>query len=346
MSPRLRAFAAGTLAVAAVFFVFRNYYGGNGLLFGDANFMWSPSLLHAELAQLLHVWRPAASGGMPAAIANESQSYILLQALFSPLGIPLSTVLVFPFLLCIGAFSFYFFARTLGASRFGAFAGAAFFVANPWTIDQVLAGHVAILGAVSVSPLIFFAFLRLRQGATAYGFLLLAICAVELALDPRTSIFVFTGLVIAGMAGFLRLRNSNAPLARAVLVFAIAAPFYAALCNGAWTMLYALSPYANLVPFFYPPVEDLSVFSWYSDFWHSLVLSAYFIHFSWTVADRFGPFSFVPWYASIVGLLLIPLWAAAKRRLSFALGAIAIVLGIVLSMGTRAVPAWAVYGLY
>jgi hypothetical protein len=100
------------------------------------------------------------------------------------------------------------------------------------------------------------------------------------------------------------------------------------------------------VPFFYPPVEDLSVFSWYSDFWHSLVLSAYFIHFSWSVADTFGPLSFVPWYASIVGLLVIPLWAAAKRRLSFALGSIAIVLGIVLSMGTRAVPAGAVYALY
>src|SRR5437588_12334045 len=102
MSPRLRTLVAGVLAVAVILFVFRNYYGGNGLLFGDANFMWSPSLLHAELTQLLHVWRPAASGGMSAAIANESQSYIVLQALFSPLGIPLSTVLVFPFLVCIG----------------------------------------------------------------------------------------------------------------------------------------------------------------------------------------------------------------------------------------------------
>ncbi len=346
MSSRLRALVAGALAVAVILFVFRNYYGSNGLLFGDANFMWSPSLLHAELAQLFHVWRAAASGGTSGAIANESQSYIVFQALFAPLGIPLSTVLVFPFFLCIGAFSFYFFARALGASRFGALAGAAFFIANPWTCDQLLAGHVAILGAVCLSPLTLYAFLRLRQGETAFGFLLFALCAVELTLDPRTSIFVFGAIVIAGVSSFLRMRSGDGARARTVLVLAIAAPLYAVACNGAWTMLYALSPYANLVPFFYPPVEDLSVFSWFSDFWHSLVLSAYFIHFSWTVADAWGPLSFIPWYASVVGLLLIPFWAAAKRRLSFALGSSAIVLGIVLSMGTRAVPSGLVYALY
>jgi hypothetical protein len=346
MSSRLRTLVAGVLAAAIILFVFRNYYGGNGLLFGDANFMWSPSLLHAELAQLLHVWRPAASGGMPAAIANESQSYLVFQALFAPLGIPLSTVLVFPFFLCIGAFSFYLFARTLGANRLGSLAGAAFFIANPWTCDQMLAGHVSILGAVCISPLIFFAFLRLRLGETAFGFLLFALCAVELALDPRTSIFVFGAILIAGVSAFWQLRRGERARARTVLCFAVLAPFYAVACNGAWTMLYAFSPYSNLVPFFYPPVEDLSVFSWFSDFWHSLVLSAYFIHFSWAVADTFGPFSFIPWYASIVLLLVVPLWVAAKRRLSFALGACAIVLGIVFSMGTRAVPSWAVYALY
>lgn len=328
MTGRLRVLGASILTVAAILFLFRNYYGGNGLLFGDANFMWSPSLLHAELAQFLHVWRPAASGGTSGAIANESQLFILFQALFSPLGIPLSTVLVFPFLLCIGAFSFYAFARGLGANRLGSFAAAAFFIANPWTCDQMLAGHVSILAAVCFSPLVFWTFLQLRLGRAGFGFLLLAACAVELALDPRTSIFVFSGVVIAGIAS----------RARRVLWFSLAAPFFAVACNGAWTLLYALSPYANLVPFFYPPVEDFSVFSWFSDFWHSLVLSAYFIHFSWTVADRFGPWSFAPWYASLVGVLLIPLWAAAKLRLSYWLGACAIVIGIIFTMGTHALP--------
>src|SRR5690348_13929190 len=160
MTSRLRSIIAGILAIGVILFLFRNYYGGNGLLFEDANFLWSPSLLHAELAQLLHVWRPAASGGTTGAIANASQNYVLLQAMFSPFGIPLSTVLVFPFLLCVGAFSFYLFARSLGAGAFGAVAGAVFFLANPWTLDQMLAGHVAILAAVCVSPLAFLAFVR------------------------------------------------------------------------------------------------------------------------------------------------------------------------------------------
>jgi hypothetical protein len=336
MSPRLRTLIGGVLAVAVILFVFRNYYGGNGLLFGDANFMWSPSLLHAELVQFLHVWRPAASGGTSGAIANESQNYVLFQALFAPLGIPLSTVLVFPFFLAIGAFSFYLFARTLNANRLGSLAGAAFFIANPWTCDQMLAGHVAILGAVCLSPLIFFAFLRLRQGEAAFGFLLFALCAVELALDPRTSIFVFAGILIAGILA----------RSRSVLIFAVLAPLYAVVCNGAWTILYALNPYANLVPFFYPPVEDLSVFSWYSDFWHSLVMSAYFIHFSWTGADVWGAFTFVPWYAAVVLALVVPLLAASKRRLSYVLALPAIVLGVILSMGTRALPAAPVYWAY
>ena len=327
-------------------FLFRNYYGGNGLLFGDANFMWARSLLHSELSQFLHVWRPAASGGTSSAIANESQIFILFQALFSPLGIPLSTVLVFPFFLCIGAFSFYAFARALNADRLGGSAGAAFFVANPWTIDQMLAGHVAILGGVCLSPLVFFAFLRLRRGEPAFGFLLFALCAIELALDPRTSIFVFAGILIAGVAAFLRLRSADIARARSVLLFAVLAPIFAVVCNGAWTLLYALGPYPNLVPFFYPPVEDLSVFSWYSDFWHSLVLSAYFIHFSWTSADVFGPFTFAPWYAAMVGALLIPLLAAPKRRVSYVLALIAIPLGVILSMGTQAVPAAPLYWLY
>lgn len=346
MTGRLRVFGASFLTVAAILFLFRNYYGGNGLLFGDANFMWSPSLLHAELVQFLHVWRPAASGGTSGAIANESQIYILFQALFAPLGIPLSTVLVFPFLLCIGAFTFYAFARSLGANRLGSFAAAAFFIANPWTCDQMLAGHVSILAAVCFSPFVFWTFVQLRQGRAGFGFLLLAAGAVELALDPRMSIFVFAGLIVAGLAAFLRLRSADAARGRVTLAFSVLAPFFAAACNGSWTLLYALSPYANLVPFYYPPVEDFSVFSWFSDFWHSLVLSAYFIHYSWTVADTFGPWSFAPWYASVVGLLLIPLWAAAKRRLSFFLGACAIVLGIVFTMGTHALPAAVGYFVY
>lgn len=336
MTGRLRVIGASILTVAVILFVFRNYYVGNGLLFGDANFMWSPSLLHAELAQFLHVWRPAAAGGTSGAIANESQLFVLLQALFSPLGIPLSTVLVFPFLLCIGAFAFYAFARALGANRLGSFAAAAFFVANPWTCDQMLAGHVSILAAVCFSPAIFWTFLQLRLGKAGFGFLLLAACAVELALDPRTSIFVFAGIVIAGLAA----------RSRRVLAFSIAAPIFAVICNGSWTLLYALSPYANLVPFFYPPVEDFSVFSWFSDFWHSLVLSAYFIHFSWTVADTFGPWSFAPWYASLVGLLLIPLAVAAKRRLSYVLAFCAIVLGIFFTMGAHAMPPAAGYAIF
>lgn len=340
MSIRPRSFIAGILTVAAILFVFRYYYGGNGLLFGDANFMWSGSLLRAELAQFLHVWRPAASGGTPSAIANESQNFILLQALFAPFGIPLSTVLVFPFLLAVGVFSFYAFARALGADRLGSVAGTAFFAGNPWIWDQILAGHVSILAAVCVSPLIFYALLRVREGSAAFGFLLLALCAAELALDPRMSIFVFAGLAIAGISFYARSRNLQP------LVFTLSAPIFAFVCNGSWTMLYTLGSNTNLVPFFYPPVEDITVFSWYADFWHAAVLSAYFIHFTWTQADVLGPWTFAPWYAAMIGILLVPLAAAPKRRLSFLLALPAIVLGIALSMGTRALPPAVLYWVY
>jgi hypothetical protein len=346
MSIRLRSLIAGILAVAAILFVFRSYYGGNGLLFGDANFMWSGSLLRAELAQFLHVWRPAASGGTPSAIANESQNFILLQALFAPFGIPLSTVLVFPFLIAVGAFSFYSFARMLAGDRLGSVAGAAFFAGNPWIWDQILAGHVSILAAVCISPLLFYALLKVREGRAAFGFLLFALCAIELALDPRMSIFVFAGVVIAGISFFMRSRRTEPRQARNILAFALGAPVFAFVCNGPWTMLYALGANTNLVPFFYPPVEDLTVFSWYADFWHAVVLSAYFIHFSWTQADILGAWTFAPWYTAMIGLLLVPLVAASKRRLSFLLALPAIVLGIGLSMGTRALPPSVLYWVY
>lgn len=345
-SRRWRALVLVLCTAAVALFVFRAYYGGPGLLFGDANFLWARSLITAELHQYLHVWRPAESGGMTGAIANASQDYLLVQTMFSLFGVAVSGVLVFPFLLTVAFLAFYGLARIIGADRFAAVCSALFFAGNPWIWDQLLAGHVAIVAAVSFSPLVFYALTRLYAGRTAFGFLLFALTAVELALDPRISLFVFAGLAIAGIAGFvLHYRAGARTAAFTFLAFALAAPVFAFVCNGSWTILYAFVKNANLVPFFYPPVEDAISYSAFSDLWHTLALSGYFIHFSWSRASQAGS-TFMVWYACALVVLLLPLYAVRKRRLVVWLAIPALVAGLVLSMGAQGLPLPLLYGMY
>lgn len=339
--------ALGIVAVLIALFIFRDYFGVNGLLFGDANFLWTPSLLHAELQQFVHVWRPAQTGGMSGAIADASQDYLLFQALLSPFGTALSQVLVFPLLLLCGFFTFYRFARELRADRMGAALAALFFVGNPWIWDQILTGHIAITAAVCASPIVFYALTKLYRGNVAFGFLLLAAAALELALDPRISLFVFGGLALAAVGGFLRLRGRGGMRSGLIFAaFALAAPVFAALCNGSWTLLYAFVRNANLVPFFYPPVEDTISYSAFSDLGHTLALSGYFIHFSWTRAESYGGTVLGIWYVASVLVLVAAVFTAPRRRAAVRLGLLAVAIGLLLSMGSHGLPLWVLYWLY
>src|SRR4029077_11019474 len=113
------------LTIATVLFLFRNYLLGGQLLYGDANFLWERGLLNTDLLAMLNVWRIQA-GGFSGAIADESQVFLIAQAIFAPLGVPLSTVLVLAAIIAGAFLAFWSLARLLGASDVAAIAAAAF----------------------------------------------------------------------------------------------------------------------------------------------------------------------------------------------------------------------------
>ncbi len=325
-----------TLTIVAALLIFRNYLLAGMLLYGDANFLWSSSQLHAELVQLLNIWRNQA-GGISGPVTNATQSFVLLQAFFSPLGIPLSTVLVPAAMVAASFLAFRKLAYALDATGWAAAIAAAFYAGNPWFWDQLLAGHVAICAAVALAPLVLATLVGVYRAKPGSGWLLLALCALELLADSRIALFVFAAVFVAALVGGLRLRNMHRQHAPSFVAFSLLAPLLAVVANAWWTGMYAFARGADPVPSFYPPVEGVTVYSGSADFAHALVLSGYFIHFEWQRMQQLGWPVFALWYAAIVFLLVVPA-VLAHPRTSRWIAAATLPLAFVASMGSYALP--------
>lgn len=331
-------------AIVVSLLLFRAYLFAGEPLYGDANFLWSRSLLHAELWQMLNIWRNS-SGGVSGAVMNASQSFILLQAILSPFGVPLSTVLVWPVLIASAFLAFRRFAYTLGATGWAAILAAAFYAGNPWLWDQLLAGHVAICAATALAPVVLSTAVRLYRGDAGAGWLLPALSALQLLADPRIALFVYAMLFIGGIVGMLRLRTEWRNRALRFAVFSLTAPFAGVVANAWWTGMYAFTKSGNPVPSFYPPVEGIVTYSAFADFPHALALSGYFIHFDWQRMQQFGMPTFVLWYAAMLFLLLVPALLAKPRVARWAATA-GVVVGVFMSMGSHAMPLAILYWMY
>lgn len=322
-------------SIAAALFIFRSYLFAGTLLFGDANFLWSAGQLHAELTALVNVWRTQA-GGFSGAVTNATQSFILLQAIFSPLGIPLSTVLVWPALIAAAFLAMRKLAYALGARGWAAVIAAAFYAGNPWLWDQLLAGHAAICAATALAPVVFATLLNAYRARSGSGWLLLALCGLELLADTRIALFVYVIVAAGTIVGFVRLRSQREPHAVPFLFFGLAAPFAGVAANAWWTAIYAFAKTGDPVPAFYPPIEDITTYSGGADLAHVLVLSGYFLQFQWQRALQFGWPFFTFWYAAVVFMLVTPA-LLAKQRIVRWIATAAIPVALLASMGSHGI---------
>ena len=332
------------LAIATALLLFRNYLFGGQLLYGDANFLWERGLLRTELLSMLNAWRIQA-GGFSGAIADESQgAMVIAQALFSPLGIPLSTILVLPAIVAGAFIAFWRLARLLGANEFAAIVAAAFYAGNAWLWDQLVTGHIAICIATAIAPVIFATAIRLYRGERGAGWLLLGLCAIELWVDPRTSFFVYAILFVGGVVGAVHLSRKRQPWL-GFLSFSLLGPILGIAANGWWTAIFAFVKSGNIVPPFYPPLEGEAVYGAFADLPHALVLSGYFLQFEWHRMWQLGAPLFGIWYLSMLFLLLVPA-VLAKDRLLRTCAVVALVAGIVMSLGTHGLPLALLYWMY
>jgi hypothetical protein len=345
---------AGTAALVCFFlFVFRNYYGPDGLLFEDANYSWTRELLNAALLQFFHAWNPHFGGGMSSIIMNSTSfAPLLLQTSVSFLGVPLSTVLVYPAVMILGFCGAYVLLRELGADRAGAALLALFYVGNPWYLDRTMFGHLAILFAAGVVPWLFWAMRRQRSAAHAYGLLTLALAALELLADVRIAYFAFVGLylVVAVQLAGAAVRGGRKGFLSAARLpsvwYPALAPFVALAVNAWWTLPFVL--YANLNPIhsFYPPLEEVTDFSSHGDLFRDFALSGTWVRYSWTTMAGLGTVAFALWYAAFAVLAATALVAPGASPERRALVAVSIVAGLVLSTGTTYFPVETVYWFY
>jgi len=331
------------LTIATVLFLFRNYLFGGQLLYGDANFLWERGLLHTDLLAMLNVWRIQA-GGFSGAIADESQVFLIAQAIFAPLGIPLSTVLVLAAIIAGAFLAFWSLARLLGASELAAIAAAAFYAGNAWLWDQLVTGHIAICIATAIAPAIFATAVRLYRRARGAVWLLLALCALELWIDPRTSFFVYAILFAGGIVGAIHLSRKRQPWL-AFMSFSLLGPILGVIANGWWTVIFAFVKSGNLVPPFYPPLEGEATYGAFADLPHTLVLSGYFLQFEWQRMWQLGAPLFGLWYLAMLFLLVVPA-LLAKNRLLRTCAVAALVIGLVMSLGTHGLPLALLYWMY
>jgi hypothetical protein len=317
--------------------IFRHYLTGESLQYGDANFLWDPGLIARELNAMHHIWRDQ-SGGISGAVADETQSFILLQVLFGSFGIPLSTVLPLVAFVFVGFIGFRRLAVAIGGKGVVGTIGAAFYVGNPWFWDQMLAGHVSICAATALAPFTLHALLDAYRGKRYAGWLLLGLAAIQLWIDPRTAMLIYPILVVAGIAGAVDLHRKGrrwVPFA----IFALAAPLFGVVANAWWTGLYTFAPGGALVPPFYPPIEGETTYGAEADLPHALALSGYFLQFSWQRMLALGIPVFIAWYAAMLVVLGLPAWLSRKNPRPLRTAAITLlVVGLITSMGYHAIP--------
>jgi hypothetical protein len=320
--------------LAVILALFRNYYTGNGVLFGDSNLQWDPLLLSAALGQLAHSWAPALGGGRPAIIINATTALpTLLQAAVSPFGIALSTVLVYPVVLFAAYAGAWMAARKITGRDLSAHIVAAFYAGNPWIWDRVLLGHLGILAAAAAAAWLLAILAYRGELRAAFVPLLFAACGVLLFCDARISYMVFLGLAVLGVFWIVRGTRAGTP---GVLtgIAALVAPVAGFLLNAWWTLPYVQMPGINPVRKWYPPLEDVVSNSRFSDFFHNLVFSGSFLHFSWERAAALGRPAFAVWYAAMVTVVIAALLGRFRSRFWTIFLRLAAVAAILLSFGT------------
>ena len=327
--------AVWLLILVAILLLFRNYFNENGVLFGDSNLQWDGSLLAAAIAQLGHSWAPALGGGRPAIIINATTALpTLLQAAFSPFGIPLSTLLVYPFVLFAAYAGCWFAARKLTRSSLQAHIVAAFYAGNPWIWDRVLLGHIGILAAAATAAWLTAIALHRDELRAAFAPLLFAACGILLFCDARISYIVFLGLLIVGIFWIVRGLAAGAVRVAWAGAAALLAPVAGFLLNAWWTLPYMQLPGVNPVRKSYPPLEDVVSNSRFSDFFHNLVFSGSFLHFSWDRAAALGWPTFVPWYAAMVLVVIAAFFGRFPSRFWTLFLRLGVAAALLLSLGT------------
>lgn len=327
----MRKTAVWLLILVAILLLFRNYYTENGVLFGDSNLQWDGSLLAAAVAQLAHSWAPALGGGRPATIINATTALpTLLQAAVSPFGIPFSTLLVYPIVLFAAYAGCWLAARKVTRKALPAHIVAAFYAGNPWIWDRVLLGHIGILAAAATAAWLAAVVVHRDELRGAFAPLLFAACGLLLFCDARISYIVFLGLLILG--AFWIVRGIVAAGAAALL-----APVAGFLLNAWWTLPYLQLPGVNPVRKSYPPLEDVVSNSRFSDFFHNLVFSGSFLHFSWDRAAALGWSTFVPWYAAMVLVVIAAFSGRFASRFWTLFLRVGVAAALLLSFGTAIV---------
>jgi hypothetical protein len=346
---RRRAFVGvltGLSVVVAILLLFRNYFGQT-LLYGDSNLQWDRTLLDAALAQLAHSWVPAFGAGQTSIISNESTAPItVLQAALSVFGIPLSTLLIYPFLLCVAYAGAWITGRKLSGDRFAAHVVAMFFVGNPWIWDRILLGHVAIIAAAAVVPWMIATIAYRGELGRGFAPVLFAGCGLLLASDPRIAYMAFIGLFVLAIYWFVRFYRSRVAAEAWRAAALVLSPLVAFALNAWWTFPYLTLPGINPVRENYPPLDDVLSYSRYADIWHNVVFSGSFLHFSWDRAAAFGAGSFALWYAAVLSVVLSSLFAKAR---SVALGwilRVGMLASLTLSLGTSLFPEGATLWMY
>jgi|GEM_PF-3248465 len=323
----------------AILFLFRQYFGPNGLLYGDSNLQWDRSLLDAALAQLAHSWAPALGGGRPSIIINYTTSALtLLQEAVSFAGIPLSTVLVYPAVLGVAYAGSWVAARRISGSAVSAHTVAIFFIGNPWIWDRVLLGHIAIIAAASVTPWILAVIVYRDRLRAAFVPLLFAACGIMLWCDTRISYMIFVGLVILGTYWIASSLRHRRPIQTFEGVALLVSPIAALFLNSWWTLPFLQLAGINPVRPFFPPLEDVLSYSRYADFSHNLVLSGSFLHFSWDRAGTHGTLAFICWYAAMLAVILTALFSGTSSRTLNIILRLGIVASLLISMGAALVP--------
>ncbi|HVS47017.1 MAG TPA: hypothetical protein VMS32_10150 [Verrucomicrobiae bacterium] len=331
----------------AILFLFRQYFGPNGLLYGDSNLQWDRSLLDAALAQLAHAWAPAFGGGRPSIIINSTTSPLtLLQTAVSFAGIPLSTMLIYPVLLCVGYAGCWIAARKISENAVSAHAVAIFFIGNPWIWDRILLGHIGILAAAVITPWTLATIVYRGTLRNAFVPLVFAECGIMLWCDARVSYMFFIGLVILGAVWIASSIRYRRPLQTFEGLGLLACPIAALLLNAWWTLPFLqLSGITPVRPFF-PPLEDVLSYSRYADFVHNVVFSGSFLHFSWDRAAAHGALAFVCWYAATLAVLIAAFCSNTTSRTLNVILRFGIVASLLISMGTALVPPGATLWIY
>ncbi len=332
--------------VVAILLLFRNYFGVT-LLYGDSNLQWEGPLLGAAVTQLGHAWAPAFGGGRPSIIFNESTAPLtVLQALLSVFGMPLSTMLVYPFLLCVAYAGAWIAARKISGNAFGAHVVAAFFIGNPWIWDRILLGHIAILSATAVTAWVVATIAYRAELGRAFAPLMFAACGLLLACDPRIAYMGFVGLFVLAIFWFVRFARGRVAADAWRAGTLVLAPFVALLLNAWWSLPFLTMPGINPVREHFPPLEDVLSYSRYSDPAHNLVFSGSFLQFSWERAHDGGWLAFGLWYIAVVAVVLL---ALTSRPRSAPLGWIlraGVVASLLISLGTTLFPSEAALWVY